>query len=70
MDDVELADKVQTDSQAHNFTLPTALKSEEEIVFLIQQNMPIHDVKTCGNNAIADWARLKRQNARVRGEMK
>ena len=32
--------------------------------------MPIHDVKTCGDNVIADWAKLKRKNARVRREMK
>ena len=70
MNEVELADKVQMDSHAHNFTLPTALRNEEEIVFLVQQNTPIRDVKTSGNNAIADWARLKRRNARVRREMK
>ena len=70
MDNVEFADEVQTNSRAHNSALPTALKNEEEIVFLIQQNTPIQDVKTCGDNAIADWARLKRQNARVRREMK
>ena len=70
MNEVKLADQVQTDSWAHNFTLPSALWSKEEIIFLIQQDMPIRDVETCGNNAIADWARLKRRNARVRREMK
>ena len=70
MNKVELADEVQTNSWAHNFAFPTTLKSEEEIVFLVQQNMPICDVKTCGDNAIADWARLKKQNARIRREMK
>ena len=60
MDEVDLADEVHTDSQAHNFALPTTLKNKEEIVFLIQQNTPICDVETCGDNAIADWARLKR----------
>ena len=70
MDNIKFANKVHTDSRAHNFTLSTALKSEEEIIFLVQQNTPICDVKTCGDNAIADWARLKRGNARVRREMK
>ena len=60
MDDVKLADEVQTESRAHNFALPTALKNEEEIVFLVQQDMPICKVETCGNNALADWVRLKR----------
>ena len=70
MDNIELADQVQMDSWAHNLTLPTALKNEEEIIFLVQQNTPIHDVETCGDNTIADWARLKRQNVRIRREMK
>ena len=70
MDNIKLADEVHTDSCAHNFALPTALKNEEEIIFLVQQNMPICDIETCGDNAIADWARLKRQNARVKREMK
>ena len=70
MDNIKLADKVQMDSHTHNFTLPTALRNKEEIVFLIQQNTPIRDVETCGNNAIADWGRLKRKNARVQREMK
>ena len=60
MDNVELADEVQMDSHTHNFALPTALKSKEEIIFLIQQNMLIRDVETCGNNMIADWERLNR----------
>ena len=70
MKEVELADQVETDSWAHNFALLTTLKSKEETVFLVQQNTPIVDVETCGDNAIADWARLKRQNARIRRENK
>ena len=70
MDNIKLADEVQTDSQAHNFTLPTALKNEEEIVFLVQQDMPICNIETCGDNVIADWARLKRWNVKVRRGMK
>ena len=54
MEHVELADRAQTDSRAFNFTLPTALKKEEEIIFLIQHNTPIHDIKTCGDNTIAN----------------
>ena len=60
MNKVKLADQVETDSRAHNFALPTALKNKEEIIFLVQQNMPIVNVETCGDNAITDWARLKR----------
>ena len=68
MDKVKLANQVKTDSQTHNFALPTTLKNKEDIIFLVQQNTPIVNVKTCGNNAIADWARLKRQNVRIRRE--
>ena len=66
MDCVELTNNVQTDSRAFNFALPTALKNQEEIIFLVQHNMPIHNVETCGDNAIADWARLKRREQRMR----
>ena len=66
MDHVELADRAQTDSRAFNFALPTALKNEEEIVFLIQHNTPIHDVQTCGDNVMADWVKLKRRERRKR----
>ena len=60
MNEVKLANQVQTDSQAHNFTLLTTLRNEEEIVFLVQQDTPTCDIKTCGDNAIVDWVRLKR----------
>ena len=66
MDQVELADRAQTDSRAFNFPLPTTLKNDEEIIFLIQHNKPIHDAETCGDNAIADWVRLKRREQRMR----
>ena len=66
MDKVELADDIQTDSRAFNFALPTALRNKEEIIFLVQHNMPIHNVKTCGDNVIADWVRLKRREQRKR----
>ena len=66
MDNIELANGAQTESRAFNFALPTALKNEEEIVFLVQHNMPIHNVETCGDNATADWVRLKRRNQRIR----
>ena len=66
MDNVELADGAQTNSRAFNFALPTTLKNKEEIVFLVQHNTPIQDVENCGENAIADWARLKRREQRMR----
>ena len=61
MDNVKLADRAQTDSRAFNFALPTTLRNEEEIIFLMQHNTPIHDVETCGDNVIVDWVRLKRR---------
>ena len=66
MDNVELANRAQTDSRAFNYALPTTLKNKEEIIFLIQHNTPIHNVETCGDNAIADWARMKRREQRMR----
>lgn len=65
MANTELADNAYTDSRAFNFTLPTALRNEEEIIFLIQQNTPTCNIKTCRDNVIADWARLKRWNRRM-----
>ena len=66
MDYVELANRTFTDSRAFNYALPSTLKNEEEIVFLIQHNMLIHDIKTFGDNAISDWVKLKRKERRMR----
>ena len=66
MEHIELADRAQTDSRAFDFALPTTLKNKKEIIFLVQHNTPIHDIETCGDNAIADWARLKRRGQRMR----
>ena len=70
MDNVELADRAQTDSQAFNYTLPSALINKEEIVFLVLHNMPIHDIESCGNTAIADWVKLKRREQRRKSHRK
>ena len=53
-------------AEPFNFALPTTLKNKEEIIFLRQPNTPICDVETCRDNAIADWARLKGQNQRIK----
>ena len=60
MDQVIIADDIQTDSGAHHFALPSALIGDGTL-FLIQPDTPIHDVENCGDNAINGWARLKRK---------
>ena len=67
MDHIELADGVQTDSWSHHFTLPSTLKNtEEDLIFIVQSDTPLHDIETCGENMYSNWARLKRREWRMK----